>query len=367
MAIGSLVAIPELQAEGPARLEAQQSGFLTIRFLASGAEMTTEARTVVRYVLLPGTRVHAMLDEDEEVVEIGASAPTNDRESGLLRYSLGGGEETIAEDQILLVPESESPGQRLRTAAFHELRPRFERAGTPMAPEPWGPITLCARETLLAWRDQAWKDTGGVVALAGARVEPLPHQLLTAQRISVKLNDNHLCDGRLHLVRWKIAKLKTSAAIKKLPERAFTVMSGEKAKVCKQRQLCDQGVGALLITQTVDHQIERWPSHGLGGDPFAQRDFVLGIGRGNRIAQLSGLYRTELQNTGEQARNLVNKGNGLYAGGPLWWRLQRIERQARGPNVDHIDTERFGEIGIGIVRFEIEKRDAKVGFGSGID
>ena len=57
MSIGSLVAIPELQLEGPARCLGIQAGYMTLQFLASGAEMTQETRRVVRYVLFPGTEV----------------------------------------------------------------------------------------------------------------------------------------------------------------------------------------------------------------------------------------------------------------------------------------------------------------------
>ena len=50
--------------------------------------------------------------------------------------------------------------------------------------EAWGPLTFSAREELLAWRDSAWQRCGGVVGLAGARVIPLPHQLLESRRNS---------------------------------------------------------------------------------------------------------------------------------------------------------------------------------------
>ena len=71
MAIGSLVSIPELQSEGPARLEKQTPGFLGLRFLATGAEMTTESRNVVRYCLLPGTTVVIADGEREREALLG--------------------------------------------------------------------------------------------------------------------------------------------------------------------------------------------------------------------------------------------------------------------------------------------------------
>ena len=140
MALGSLVAIPELQAEGPARLEGQTPGFLQLRFLATGAEMTTEARSVVRYCLLPGTRVRAMLGQREVEGRITDEAPTN-AEGGLLRYGLAHADGTseVVEDQIARVDTATGPAEQLRTVAFHELQPRFAKAGTPMPPYPWGP------------------------------------------------------------------------------------------------------------------------------------------------------------------------------------------------------------------------------------
>ena len=45
-----------------------------------------------------------------------------------------------------------------------------------------GPKSLCAREAVLAWADSLWHQSGGVLALGGARIDLLPHQILTAQR-----------------------------------------------------------------------------------------------------------------------------------------------------------------------------------------
>ena len=185
MAVGGLVAIPELQAEGPARLRGQKPGFLDLTFLGTGAQMTAEARTVVRYCLFPGTRIRFELGEEELTGVIGAAAPSTDRATGLISYPVvtGDNEIQVREDAIIAVPPPNGPGEQLSTVAFHEARPRFARAGTPMPPEPWGPQTFGAREALLAARDLSWSRTGGVVALAGARVRPLPHQLLVAQRV----------------------------------------------------------------------------------------------------------------------------------------------------------------------------------------
>ncbi|MHC5066968.1 MAG: SNF2-related protein, partial [Planctomycetota bacterium] len=187
MAIGALAAIPELQAEGPARIVGARPGLLELRFLASGASMTAEAKTVVRYALFPGTAVGF---DDEAgasgTAVVAQAAPHTEAGSGLIVYPVtfaDGSSGEVREDCIEQVPAPQDASEQLRTLAFHELRPRFARAGSALPPEPWGPQNYCAREALLDWRDGAWSKTGGVTALAGARVRPLPHQLLTAQRV----------------------------------------------------------------------------------------------------------------------------------------------------------------------------------------
>ncbi len=186
MAIGSLVTVPDLQSEGLARLIAERGSFLVIRFLASGAEMTQEARQVSRYALLPGTRVRVQVGEAEQAAVITAAKLGRDAASGLLVYGhkrADGLEGPVREDTIIGVPHPEDAVEQLATAAFNDLRPPSGKAGGVGGPEPWGPQTVGAREQVLAWRDAAWGLTGGVVGLAAARVIPLPHQLITARRI----------------------------------------------------------------------------------------------------------------------------------------------------------------------------------------
>lgn len=186
MAIGALFAVPELQADGPARLEGTSPGYVQLRFLASGATMTQEAKRVVRYCLMPGTRVEVTTTAGQLSAVISEQAPVQPSRGALVRYQVitsDGDELDIDEGAITSVIAETDPAEQLRTVAFHELRPRFGHGTTPRDPEPWGAQTWSARQSVLAWSAEAWADTGGVVGLAGARVEPLPHQVLCARRV----------------------------------------------------------------------------------------------------------------------------------------------------------------------------------------
>ena len=197
MTIGALVTVPELQAEGLARLIGVRGGYSVIRFLASGAEMTQEQARVLRYALMPGTRVTATLTSAGADTEVtGTITPRRiqrDAASGLMVYGLSGQDlpatAVVREDAITGVLTARDPLEQLLTVQFNDLRPAFAKAGSALPPEPWGPQTTAAREELLAWRDTAWTTTGGVVGLAAARVRALPHQLLVARRA---LDDRHV-------------------------------------------------------------------------------------------------------------------------------------------------------------------------------
>ncbi|MBA3710762.1 MAG: hypothetical protein H0W83_18310, partial [Planctomycetes bacterium] len=164
MPIGALVAVPELQSEGPARTVSEQGTTTVIRFLATGAQMTQDTRQVVRYGLMPGTRITADVDGTPRAAEILPRRIERDAQSNLLVYTLrwndDGAEARIREDAVAKVVASE-PVDALATVAFHDLRPAHGSHRGP--PEPYGPLTFCAREELLAWRDGAWLATGGVV------------------------------------------------------------------------------------------------------------------------------------------------------------------------------------------------------------
>jgi len=187
MAVGSLVAVPELQADGPAKVEEEGAGgLLRIRFLASGATMTQERSHVVRYVLLPRTRVVYAARGEKRECRILATRPRRGGAKGLFAYRVAhddGAEAWLSEGAVIALPPPETPAEQLVTASFHDLRPRFGRAGTPLPPEPWGPATYTARDKLLGYRDRVWSSFGGVVGLAGARIQVLPHQYLAARRV----------------------------------------------------------------------------------------------------------------------------------------------------------------------------------------
>lgn len=183
MTPGSLVAVPELACEGVARLLGEKGTEAQLRFLASGAEMTLDQRRITRHCLLPRTRVRLAIAGGEAEGVIGAAPVKRDAKTGLMVYLVlldDGREMQLREDALVAVPQPADPIQQLITASFHDLMPTGSGRG---APEPRGIQGFCAREELLAWRDRAWAATGGVVALAGARIEPLPHQLIVAQRV----------------------------------------------------------------------------------------------------------------------------------------------------------------------------------------
>jgi hypothetical protein len=185
MALGSLVTITELQSEGLARLCEVRGGFSVIRFLASGAEMTQESRLVLRYALLPGTRVEVKQGEVTFSGTVTVRRLGSDRATGLLVYGVAqaeGPEVAVREDQFTAVRAPEDPVEQLATAHFNDLRPVYAKAGSQMPAEAWGPQTMAAREQLCAWRDAAWGSTAGVVGLAAARIRALPHQMLAARR-----------------------------------------------------------------------------------------------------------------------------------------------------------------------------------------
>src|ERR1043165_82867 len=85
MATGCLVTVTDLQSEGLARLIEERGTFMVLRFLASGAQMTQEARLVSRYALLPGTRVQVQVGDAVQGAVITPTKLGRDAGSGLLR------------------------------------------------------------------------------------------------------------------------------------------------------------------------------------------------------------------------------------------------------------------------------------------
>ena len=182
MSVASLVGVPELQAEGPARVQASRQGWCEIIFLQSGATMTIEQHALMRYVLLPDTEVQ--LNDREESVRIQAVAAQKGA-GDLVRYRcIANDKSTVDIDESLIrkVISPSDPRDQLSQVAFHDLAVTTTKTGKPRAPEAMGPKSLCARESVLAWADNLWHQSGGVLALGGARIDLLPHQILTAQR-----------------------------------------------------------------------------------------------------------------------------------------------------------------------------------------
>jgi ATP-dependent helicase HepA len=183
MAIGNLVAVPELQADGPAHLISQKQGFLRIRFLRTGAVMTQESKRVVRYLLFPGTRI-AWEEDGRQTGEILARTPKQDGGRSIYPVRHDDGQDwEVDEGRIREVQAPTDPCEQLAQVAFHDVRPRFGRSGSPMPPDPWGPLAFCAREALLRYRDRTWAMSNGILGLAGARIQALPHQLLVARQV----------------------------------------------------------------------------------------------------------------------------------------------------------------------------------------
>ncbi|TVR07717.1 MAG: hypothetical protein EA401_14660 [Planctomycetota bacterium] len=182
--VGIIVAVPDLAAEGPARLLESRPGWCVLRFLASGAEMTTEAHGVTRYVLLPGTQI--TYGPERQRGTVAAVAAHSD---GIVRYQLSDTADSIAESAITAVTIPRDPLEQLAQAAFHDLRVGTTRTGRARKAEAWGPRTLSAREDVLRWGDAVWQHCRGILGLPGARIDLLPHQVMTAERV---LRDAHV-------------------------------------------------------------------------------------------------------------------------------------------------------------------------------
>ncbi len=272
MATGSLVAVPELQAEGLARLLAQQGNTLTIRFLASGAEMTQEAKRVARFCLLPGTRVQVIHAGAPLEGSTAAKAVLRDQASGLLVYPVAlpdGREVMVREDAIMGVPAPADPLEQLVTAAFHDIRP----GGGGNAADPWGPATFCAREELMQWQGGAWSTTGGVVGFAGARVTPLPHQLLTARRVLADRQVRFLLADEVGLGKTIEAGLIVQSLLATRPQlRVLIVVPGALVSQWFLELFVKFGGRSFLM---LDH--ERLRSY--AGNPWKDEQFVLASSR----------------------------------------------------------------------------------------
>jgi hypothetical protein len=278
MPSGALVAVPELQAEGPARLLSRKVKNAQIRFLATGAEMTLEERRVVRYCLLPGTRVRLRQGEGAEELpgEIAAQPLSRDSASNLMVYKVllaDGREISMREDALIGVAAPRDAEEQLVTASLHDLRPTFAPAGSQLAPEPWGPLSFAAREELLAWRDAAWAASGGVIGLAGARVRPLPHQLITARRVLADRQVRFLLADEVGLGKTIEAGLIMQSLLAMRPDlRVLVVVPGALISQWFLELFVKFGGRRFLM---LDHERLR----GYDGNPWKEEQFVIASAR----------------------------------------------------------------------------------------
>jgi ATP-dependent helicase HepA len=321
MPIGALVAVPELQAEGPARLLARKVKDAQIRFLATGAEMTLEERRVVRYCLLPGTRVRLRQGGTDEVGgEILALPVARDPASSLMVYKVrvaDGAERSVREDALTAVLPPRDAEEQLVTAAFHDLRPTFAPAGSQLPPEPWGAMSFGAREELLAWRDAAWSASGGVIGLAGARVRPLPHQLITARRVLSDRQVRFLLADEVGLGKTIEAGLIMQSLLAMRPDlRVLVVVPGALISQWFLELFVKFGGRRFLM---LDHERLR----GYAGNPWKDEQFVLASARAIEELEPKNALRFA-QSSWDLA--IVDECHRMQPGGVLYKRISVLSK-----------------------------------------
>ena len=321
MPTGALVAVPELQAEGPARLLARKVKDAQIRFLATGAEMTLEERRVVRYCLLPGTRVRLRTRAAEEVgAEVLARPVARDAASGLMVYRVraaDGAELSVREDALSAVLPPRDAEEQLLTAAFHDLRPTFAPAGSQLPPEPWGALSFGAREELLAWRDAAWSASGGVIGLAGARVRPLPHQLITARRVLADRQVRFLLADEVGLGKTIEAGLIMQSLLAMRPDlRVLVVVPGALISQWFLELFVKFGGRRFLM---LDHERLR----GYAGNPWKEEQFVLASARAIEELEPRNALRFA-QSSWDLA--IVDECHRMQPGGVLYKRISVLSK-----------------------------------------
>jgi ATP-dependent helicase HepA len=321
MPIGALVAVPELQAEGPARLLARKVKDAQIRFLATGAEMTLEERRVVRYCLLPGTRVRLRLPGAEEAGgEVLALPLARDPASSLMVYKVraqDGAELSVREDALTAVLPPRDAEEQLLTAAFHDLRPTFAPAGSQLASEPWGALSFGAREELLAWRDAAWSASGGVIGLAGARVRPLPHQLITARRVLADRQVRFLLADEVGLGKTIEAGLIMQSLLAMRPDlRVLVVVPGALISQWFLELFVKFGGRRFLM---LDHERLR----GYAGNPWKEEQFVLASARAIEELEPKNALRFA-QSSWDLA--IVDECHRMQPGGVLYKRISVLSK-----------------------------------------
>ena len=321
MTIGALVTVPELQAEGLARQVATRGGYTVIRFLTSGAEMTQEANRVLRYCLMPGTRVRFARAGAEVEGVITAARMGRDAASGLLVYRVKVGDEAadqpLREDAVVGVPACRDPLERLLTVQFNDLRPMFAKAGSALPSEPWGAATLAAREELLAWRDRAWDQTSGVIGLAAARIHALPHQMLVAQRVLADRQVRFLLADEVGLGKTIEAGLIIQSLLALKPDlRVLVIVPGALLSQWFLELYVRFGGQQYLM---LDH--ERLRSY--EGNPWVGEQFVLASARA--VEELAGKDALRLA-TSKWDMVVVDECHRMQPGGVLYKRVAVLSK-----------------------------------------
>jgi len=321
MPVGGLVAIPELQSEGVARLLGEKGGNSLIRFLASGAEKTQEGRQVARYVLLPGTRITVTVATVLRPAVIAAQGLLRDAASGLLVYGVtytdtAGGEGKIREDMVESIAIPQDALGQLTLAAFHDLRPTHD----PRLPgEPWGGPIFSAREELLTWRDQAWSGTGGVISLAGARVRPLPHQLVTARRVLSDRQVRFLLADEVGLGKTIEAGLIMQSLLAMQPRlRVLVVVPGALVSQWFLELFVKFGGRAFLMLDR--ERLESYP-----GNPWKDEQFLIASNRA--LEELEGVDGLRLAQS-QWDMVIVDECHRMQPHGVLYKRISMISKKA---------------------------------------
>jgi len=320
MPIGALVTVPELQADGLARLIGERASFMVIKFLGSGAEMTQEGKLVLRWVLLPGTRVRIRTATGEDDATVLPTQVGKDQASQLLVYRValaGGGESLVREDAILAVPPARDPEEQLLTIAFNDLRPLPSTRAIATGTEPWGPLAFAAREDLLTWRDAAWGKTGGVVGLAGARVIPLPHQLLAARAALTDRSIRFLLADEVGLGKTIEAGLIVQSLLAIKPDlRVLVVVPG--ALVSQWFLELYVKFGGRSFVMLDAERLRAWD-----GNPWADQQFVLASARA--VEDLDGKAAMQLA-TSKWDVLVVDECHRMQPGGLLYKRMAVLSK-----------------------------------------
>lgn len=320
MAIGSLVAVPELQSEGPARLLSQTQGFLEIQFLSTGANMTQEARQVVRYCLLPGTLVEFLRDGEPCHAAIGNEKPKNNASTGRFDYQIrlkDGSESVLDEGEIQKVMDPVNPPHQLKTVHFHDVIQRFAKAGTPKPPDPWGPLTFSAREQMLSYRDSLWPVSAGVIGLLGARVQALPHQMQVARQA---LNDRQvrfLLADEVGLGKTIEAGLIMQSLLAIRPSmRVLIIVPGALVSQWFLEMFVKFGGRSFMMFDT-----ERLSAY--SGNPWADEQFV--IASSHCIEALKGVQAVKFAQS-KWDMIIVDECHRMQPGGPLYKRVSILSK-----------------------------------------